>query len=89
MNGAMRQATTFAIAAVAFLCIAAASSPLVTFESPCECRDNHGKHRWSEKNGSSPAAYGRERNSSRHRVGYFQLARSNGIFGAKLGAHLV
>jgi hypothetical protein len=22
----------------------------VTFELPCECRDNHGKHRWSEKN---------------------------------------
>jgi hypothetical protein len=28
----------------------AAAAPLVTFESPCECRDNHGKHRWSEKN---------------------------------------
>lgn len=39
---------TFTIAGVAFLCTAAA--PLVTFESPCECRDNHGKHRWSEKN---------------------------------------
>jgi hypothetical protein len=22
----------------------------VTFESPCECRDNHGEHRWVEKN---------------------------------------
>ena len=39
----------FTIAAVAFLCIAAANSPPVTFESPCECRDNHGKHRWSAK----------------------------------------
>jgi hypothetical protein len=38
---------TFTIAAVALLCIAAA--PLVTFESPCECRENHGKHRWAEK----------------------------------------
>src|SRR5215470_6185880 len=28
----------------------AAAAPLVTFESPCECRDNHGKHRWAEKN---------------------------------------
>jgi len=41
---------TFTIAAVAFLCsTAAATSPPVTFESPCECRDNHGKHRWSVK----------------------------------------
>jgi hypothetical protein len=40
---------TFTIAAVALLCIGAISSPPVTFESPCECRDNHGKHRWSVK----------------------------------------
>src|SRR5882724_13445092 len=40
---------TFTIA-VAFLCAAAAAEPLVTYESPCECRDNHGKHRWAEKN---------------------------------------
>jgi len=26
-----------------------AESPPVTFESPCECRDIHGKHRWSVK----------------------------------------
>jgi hypothetical protein len=39
---------TFAIA-VAFLCIAAASLAPVAFESPCECRDNHGQHRWSVK----------------------------------------
>jgi hypothetical protein len=39
---------TFTIAGVAFLC-AAASSPPVTFESPCECHDNHGQHRWSVK----------------------------------------
>src|SRR5262245_33231926 len=37
------------IAAVAFLCIA----PPVTFESPCECRDNRGKHQWSVKIDSS------------------------------------
>jgi hypothetical protein len=37
----------FKIAAVAPLCIAAA--PPVTFESPCEWRGNHGKHRWSVK----------------------------------------
>jgi hypothetical protein len=45
---------TFTIAAVAFVCSAAASntSP-VTFESPCECRDNHGKHRSSVKNDPS------------------------------------
>jgi hypothetical protein len=42
---------TFTIAAVAFLCIAAATP--VTFESPCECRDNHGKHRWSVKSDPS------------------------------------
>jgi hypothetical protein len=41
---------TLTIAAVALLCITAAAAPLVTYESPCECRDNHGKHRWSEKN---------------------------------------
>jgi len=27
----------------------AASSPPVTFESPCECRANHGEHRWVVK----------------------------------------
>ena len=44
---------TFTIAATAFLCIAAASSPPVTFESPCECRANHGKGRWTAKNDAS------------------------------------
>src|SRR2546430_16400354 len=38
------------IAAVAFLCSTAATTgPPVTFESPCECRDNHGEHRWAVK----------------------------------------
>ena len=43
---------TFTTAAIAFVCstAAAAFQPPVTFESPCECRDNHGKHRWAEKN---------------------------------------
>ena len=42
---------TFTIAAVAFLRIAAA--PPVTFESPCECGDNRGKHLRSVKIDSS------------------------------------
>jgi hypothetical protein len=41
---------TFTIVA---LCGTAAAAPLVTYESPCECRDTHGKHRWSEKNDPS------------------------------------
>src|SRR5438046_395343 len=48
----MTRVRILTIAAVAFLCSAAATSP-VTFESPCECRDNHGKHRWSVKSDSS------------------------------------
>jgi hypothetical protein len=28
----------------------AAAAPLVTFESPCDCLDNHGRQRWAEKN---------------------------------------
>ena len=50
----MTRATTLIIAAIAFLCsTAAATSPPVTFESPCECRDNHGEHRWAVKNDPS------------------------------------
>src|SRR5262245_40744321 len=40
---------TFAIA-IAFLCSTAIAAPLVTYQSPCECLDNHGKQRWAEKN---------------------------------------
>jgi hypothetical protein len=40
--------TRFTVAAIAPICIAAA--PLVTYQSPCECQDNHGKQRWAEKN---------------------------------------
>jgi hypothetical protein len=32
---------------------AAATSLPVTFESPCECRDNHGEHHWVVKNDPS------------------------------------
>jgi hypothetical protein len=39
--------------AVAFLCSTAAAAPLVTFESPCECLDNHGQHRRAVKNDPS------------------------------------
>jgi hypothetical protein len=35
---------------IALFCSTAAAAPLVTYESPCECQDNHGKHRWAEKN---------------------------------------
>jgi hypothetical protein len=49
----MTRARTFTIAAVAFLCSAMATLLPVTFESPCECRDNHGKHRRSVKDDPS------------------------------------
>jgi hypothetical protein len=39
-------------AAVAFFCVAATSPP-VTFESPCECHDAHGKARLAVKNDPS------------------------------------
>jgi hypothetical protein len=32
---------------------AATTEPPVTFESPCSCRDNHGKDRWAAKNDAS------------------------------------
>jgi hypothetical protein len=44
------RAGTFTVASIVLVCVTAAAAPLVTYESPCECRDNHGKHRWSEKN---------------------------------------
>src|SRR5213596_117878 len=44
---------TFTIAVV-FLCnAAAATQPPVTIVSPCECRENHGEHRWAVKNDPS------------------------------------
>jgi len=50
----MTRARTLIIAAIAFLCSTAATTgPPVTFESPCECRDNHGEHRWGVKNDPS------------------------------------
>ena len=45
----MTRMPTFTIA-VALLCNTATAASLVTYESPCECLDNHGKHRWAEKN---------------------------------------
>jgi len=45
--------STFTIAVAVLCSAAAASSPPVTFESPCECHDNHGEHRWAVKNDSS------------------------------------
>ena len=38
----MTGARTFAIAAIAFVCGTAAAALLVTYESPCECRDYKG-----------------------------------------------
>jgi hypothetical protein len=50
----MTYARAFTLAAVAFVCSAAAeTSPPVTFESPCSCHDNHGEHRWAVKNDPS------------------------------------
>ena len=46
----MMRVTAFTIAVVAFLCSAAATTePPVTFESRCECHNNHGQHRWAVK----------------------------------------
>jgi hypothetical protein len=47
---------TFTTAAIAFPCCTA---PLVTYESPCECRDNHSKQRWAEKNDPAVPPNGR------------------------------
>jgi hypothetical protein len=46
----MTRGATSTFAAVALLCSTVVAAPLVTYESPCKCVDNHGKHRWSEKN---------------------------------------
>ena len=45
----MTYTRTFIVAATAFLCSAAGPTSPVTFESPCECHDAHGQHRWSVK----------------------------------------
>jgi hypothetical protein len=44
---------TYVIVAIVLVWSEAAAAPLVTYESPCECRDNHGKGRWAVKNDSS------------------------------------
>jgi hypothetical protein len=46
----MTRARTFTIAAIVLISSRAIAAPLVTYESSCECRDNHGKQRWAEKN---------------------------------------
>jgi hypothetical protein len=37
----------------AVFCSTAVAAPLVTYVSPCECLENHGKQRWAEKNDSA------------------------------------
>jgi hypothetical protein len=49
----MTRGATLIIGAIAICSTAVAESPPVTFESPCECRDNHGKGRWAVKNDPS------------------------------------
>jgi hypothetical protein len=53
INGAMTRAMV--TIAVAFLCSTAAAAPLVTYQSPCDCLDNHGKQRSAEKNDPASA----------------------------------
>ena len=51
----MKCATTLIIAAITFLCGAAATTnPPVTFVSPCECEGFHGKTRWVTKTDQAP-----------------------------------
>src|SRR5947209_8322431 len=45
--------TILTIAFALLSSIAGATEPPVTFESPCECHDNHGEHRWAVKNDPS------------------------------------
>ena len=53
MNGRNDAGESVHDCAIAFLCSAAAAAPPVTFDSPCECHDNHGEHRWAVKNDPS------------------------------------
>src|SRR5437870_8461464 len=51
----MKYATTRIIAAITFLCSAAATmNPPVIFVSPCDCQGFHGKNRWVTKTDLSP-----------------------------------
>jgi len=45
----MMPARTFAFAAILLAC-GPTAAPLVTYESPCERRANHGKSRWAVEN---------------------------------------
>jgi hypothetical protein len=50
----MTRAATLSFAAIVFLCSAAAAiTPPVMFDSPCECHDAHGKARLPVKNDPS------------------------------------
>ena len=55
MNRGAMTRTTYTVAAIVLVCSTAmaAPQPPLTFESPCECRDNHGEHRWAVKNDPS------------------------------------
>jgi hypothetical protein len=41
------------VVSVFFVFASASAGSSVTFESACECRDNHGEHRWAVKNDPS------------------------------------
>src|SRR5437762_2190195 len=93
--------STFTIAAIAFVCSTAAStSRPVTFESPCECHDNHGEHRWAVKNDPStpptdasaiqaatPSDVFSWPGSAEHSFTPSNLAARNARFDAKLRAY--
>jgi hypothetical protein len=78
----------FAIAAIAFVCgTAAATSPQVTFESPCECRDNHGEHRWAVKNDPSTPPVDASAIQAVAPSDVFSWPGASGAFDAKLRAY--
>src|SRR6266480_5435567 len=67
--------TTFTIAAIALVCSTSAAEPPVTFESPCECRDNHGKARWSVtmlRRSRDTNVGGAHRNNNEPKKGFWQ-----------------
>jgi hypothetical protein len=78
--------TTFTIAIVV-LCSTAAAAPLVTFELPCECLDNHGKQRWAEKNDPAQPPTDASAIQSCGTVRHIQLARPNGTFVSEFSTH--
>jgi len=84
----MRHATTFTIAAIALLSSAAAETPPpVTFESPCECHDNHGEHRWAVKNDPSTPPVDASAIQAVTPSDVFSWPGPRGAFNAKLRAY--